>query len=88
MQREQDSLAGRTLLVWVFAVVFVGVCLAMFRGNKERADCLQDAVMFEEFDDYGFTLRERLMWGDLCGIPALPADTLRWLSEEGEPDAP
>ena len=58
IEKEQDSLTWKTILVWGVAIVFVVV----FNGARERAeyraDCFEHAVRTGEYLDSGLTLRE------------------------------
>lgn len=87
LEKQQDSLVWKTFLIWGVALVFVVVFYKAEVRAKSRADCLRDAVLFEhyehyEYAEYGFTLRDRLMLGELCGIPGLDKETRRVLNDE------
>lgn len=98
IEKKESSLVWKTLLVWGVALVFVWVFMESKDRAESRAVCLRDALLFEhyEYEEWGLTLRERLMLGDLCGIPGLSVETRRWLnenarqwlSEEGVADGP
>ena len=73
IDKQHDSLGWKILLIWGVALVSVGMLMGTKNRAESRADCLRDAVMFAEYEyaEWGFTLRERLLLGDLCGIPGI-----------------
>ena len=83
LDKQQDSLGWKIFLIWGVALVVVWWFNVVDPSvAKSRADCLQDALLFEHYEaESGFTLRDQLMFGELCGIPGLSEETRRFLNE-------